>query len=209
MRKIKEILRLKLDARLSHEQIAAALGISKGVVTKYVGLASAAGLTLSQVQESDETQLQHRLAGPGKKPHNHVQPDFGRVHQELRALKILFEPENIGQSILALLKEHDIKPEDIDLLITGKNGDTRNDTVYQQVISAIFPTKPVANYKHLCGEYPVANSFGLWLAANILKNGSVPEVLLERAAPNLKPKKILLYNHYQNKYHSLMLLDAV
>ncbi|MET3105572.1 biotin operon repressor, partial [Oxalobacteraceae bacterium GrIS 1.18] len=70
MRKIKEILRLKLDARLSHEQIAAALGISKGVVTKYVGLASAAGLTLSQVQEIDETQLQHRLAGPGKKPHN-------------------------------------------------------------------------------------------------------------------------------------------
>ena len=39
---------------------------------------------MSQLQESDETQLQHRLAGPGKKPHNHVQPDFGRVHQELR-----------------------------------------------------------------------------------------------------------------------------
>lgn len=40
MRKIKDVLRLKLDARLSHERIAAALGISKGVVTKYVGLAS-------------------------------------------------------------------------------------------------------------------------------------------------------------------------
>ncbi len=34
MRKIKDILRLKLDAKLSHEQIAAALDISKGVVTK-------------------------------------------------------------------------------------------------------------------------------------------------------------------------------
>ena len=84
MRKIKEILGLKLDARLSHEQIAAALGISKGVVTKYVGLASAARLTLSEVQEADETQLQHRLAGPGKNPRTHVQPDFGLVHQELR-----------------------------------------------------------------------------------------------------------------------------
>jgi len=30
MRKIKEVLRLKLDARLSHEQIAAALDLSKG-----------------------------------------------------------------------------------------------------------------------------------------------------------------------------------
>ena len=44
MRKIKDVLRLKLDAGLSHQQIAAALGISKGVVTKYVGLAAAAGL---------------------------------------------------------------------------------------------------------------------------------------------------------------------
>ena len=44
MRRIKEVLRLKLDAQLSHQQIAAALGISKGVVTKYVGLAAVAGL---------------------------------------------------------------------------------------------------------------------------------------------------------------------
>ncbi len=84
MRKIKEILRLKLDAKLSHEQIATALGISKGVVTKYVGLASAAGVTLSEVHGIDETQLHHRLAGSGKNPRTHVQPNFGYVHQELR-----------------------------------------------------------------------------------------------------------------------------
>jgi hypothetical protein len=40
MRKIKDVLRLKLDAKLSHQQIAAALGISNGVVNKYVGLAA-------------------------------------------------------------------------------------------------------------------------------------------------------------------------
>ena len=34
MRKIKDVLRLKLDAKLSHQQIAAVLGISKGAVTK-------------------------------------------------------------------------------------------------------------------------------------------------------------------------------
>jgi biotin operon repressor len=44
MRKIKDVLRLKMDAKLSHQQIAAALGISKGAVTKYVGLVAAAGL---------------------------------------------------------------------------------------------------------------------------------------------------------------------
>ena len=32
MRKIRDVLRLKLDARLSHEKIARSLGISEGVV---------------------------------------------------------------------------------------------------------------------------------------------------------------------------------
>ena len=58
MRKIKEVLRLKLDARLSHEQIAAALDLSKGVVAKYVGLAAAAGLDRAAVQSLDDVTLE-------------------------------------------------------------------------------------------------------------------------------------------------------
>jgi len=42
MCEIKDLLRLKLDAKLSHEQIASAPGISKCVVTKDAGLASLA-----------------------------------------------------------------------------------------------------------------------------------------------------------------------
>jgi transposase len=45
MRNIKDVLRLKYVGKLSHERIAMALGVSKGVVTKYAGLANAAGLT--------------------------------------------------------------------------------------------------------------------------------------------------------------------
>ena len=84
MRKIKDVLRLKLDAKLSHEQIAAALGISKGVVTKYVGLAAAAGLDWPAVQGYDEITLERRLLVAPQKPRGHIQPDFGRLHQELR-----------------------------------------------------------------------------------------------------------------------------
>ena len=36
MRKIKEVIRLKFEADLSHERIAAATGVSKGAVTKYL-----------------------------------------------------------------------------------------------------------------------------------------------------------------------------
>jgi len=84
MRKIRDVLRLKLDAKLSHDQIAGALGISKGVVTKYVGLAAAAGLDWPTVQDADEITLERRLLVAPQKPCNHVQPDYGRLHQELR-----------------------------------------------------------------------------------------------------------------------------
>lgn len=61
MRKIKDVLRLKLDARLSHEQIATVLSISMGVVARYVGLATAAGLDWQTVQALDEAALERRL----------------------------------------------------------------------------------------------------------------------------------------------------
>ena len=84
MRKIKDVLRLKLDAGLSHQQIATALGISKGVVTKYVGLAAAAGLDWAAARDADESTLERRLLVGRECPRDHVQPDYGRLHQELR-----------------------------------------------------------------------------------------------------------------------------
>jgi transposase len=69
---------------MSHQQIAAALGISKGVVTKYVGLAAAAGLDWPEVQEASESVLERRLLATPERPRDHVQPDYGRLHQGLR-----------------------------------------------------------------------------------------------------------------------------
>lgn len=84
MRKIKDVLRLKLDAQLSHERIAASLGLSKGVVAKYVSLAAAAQLDWSTIQNLDEGALQRRLLSAPDKPSEFVFVDYGRIHQELR-----------------------------------------------------------------------------------------------------------------------------
>ena len=63
MRKIKDVLRLKLQAGLSHERIAASLGISKGVVAKYASLAAAAGLDWPTVEGLSEAALERHLVG--------------------------------------------------------------------------------------------------------------------------------------------------
>ena len=97
MRKIKDILRLKLDARLSHERVAASLGISKGVVAKYSSAATAAGLDWAQIQLLDEAALQHRLLGAPQRASGFVAPDYGRMHQELRRK---------GMTLMLLWEEH-------------------------------------------------------------------------------------------------------
>ena len=54
MRKIKECLRLKLECGLSNDQVARALGLSKGVVGKYVGRARVCGLDWATLSGLDE-----------------------------------------------------------------------------------------------------------------------------------------------------------
>ncbi|WPU98768.1 beta-ketoacyl synthase N-terminal-like domain-containing protein [Mucilaginibacter sp. cycad4] len=119
-----------------------------------------------------------------------------------------YKPRNtaeIQQQISNFLSSQSISIDDIDLVLTGKNGDTKNDSVYQQMQHAVFIETPVIGYKHLCGEYPTSSAFALWLAANILKTGGVPAALEQAGTP---VKKILIYNHYQNTHHSLILLSA-
>lgn len=97
MRKIKDVLRLKLEAHLSHERIAAALNISKGVVTKYIALASATGLDWSQVQSLDEATLHSRLMGTPQRASSFVPPDYACLHRELRRK---------GMTLMLLWQEH-------------------------------------------------------------------------------------------------------
>ncbi len=80
---IKDVIRLKWEAQLSHETIAAALGISKGAVSKYVGLAVAAGLDWTTVRDWSERQLTERLMPRSPKTSAFVEPDWGRIHREL------------------------------------------------------------------------------------------------------------------------------
>jgi len=80
---IKDIIRLKWEAELPYEQIAAALAVSKGVVTKYVSLATAAGLDWETVRQWDERELVARLLPRSASAMPYVAPDWGRIHQEL------------------------------------------------------------------------------------------------------------------------------
>lgn len=87
IRMIKDVLRLKLHGGLSHEAIARSLSISKGAVAKYVSLAAAAALDWDEVAGLGEAELERRLLGRGAELSKVIEPDFGRVHLELRRFR--------------------------------------------------------------------------------------------------------------------------
>ncbi|WP_437440057.1 IS21 family transposase [Legionella pneumophila] len=99
MQKIKEILRLHFDAKLSQHQIAASLQISSGVVNKYLSLARAAQVCWPLPSEVDEAKLRAIL-----KPHQKTfipsrhEPDYPSIHQELKSK---------GMTLLLLWQEYE------------------------------------------------------------------------------------------------------
>jgi 3-oxoacyl-[acyl-carrier-protein] synthase II len=114
---------------------------------------------------------------------------------------------NVKNHIEAFLDSSSSSSADIDLVIDGCNGDEREDEVYKDLGQSLFAGKAQISYKHLCGEYPTATGFAVWLAANILKQNIIPPVFGNVFRPD-KIKTILIYNHYLQVHHSLFLLKA-
>jgi len=132
--------------------------------------------------------------------------DYARVV----GLTTFYQPLSVAdveQNIIQFLALHSLELNDIDLIITGRNGDITNDELYDHLQSGIFLNTAVVGYKHLSGEYPTASSFAMWLAAKILQDGHLPKVIAGDVAKEIK--KALIYNTYLGKYHSLILLTAV
>lgn len=94
------------------------------------------------------------------------------------------------------------------LLLSGENGDTRSLKFYNVAEGAL--DIPVARFKHLCGEYPTASAFALWLAT-VLSSGeiTIPGHLMKRDELDAAPDSILIYNCYKNYQHSFMLVEKV
>ena len=131
---------------------------------------------------------------------------------ELKGIKTVYKPATmdvVAGSICALLAENKLTAHNIDLIITGMNGDQQGDAVYDEICQTMFDTKAVAGFKNLCGEYHTASAFGLWLAANILKWQEVPKISIYKGFRPNTIQNILLHNHVEGKQHSIMLLSIV
>lgn len=83
VRKIREVLRLKAEARLSDRQIAAVVGSARSTVQECLRRARQAGLTWPLPPECDDEALHARLYPRAAAPPRYPTPDFAAIHAEL------------------------------------------------------------------------------------------------------------------------------
>lgn len=86
MRQIKEVLRLRHEAKLSHRRIALAVGLGKSSVCDYLERAERAELHWAQIQALSEHELEQRLFHQlgRNEPASRAPIDLGWVQRELR-----------------------------------------------------------------------------------------------------------------------------
>jgi len=86
MKQIKDVLRLRYEAKLSQRQVARSLKMGLGTVSLYLNRAKAANLSWPLPPDMDDPALERALF-PNLKPATqpgYVTPDFATIHQELK-----------------------------------------------------------------------------------------------------------------------------
>lgn len=127
----------------------------------------------------------------------------------LEGMHTFYKPADnneIRENIQSFLNNHSLSIKDIDIILCGRNGDVKGDKIYDEMNRTVFAGSSVMHYKHFCGEYPTSTGFALWMAAGIVKSGSVPAITGHPIQKDIR--RILIYNHYERIHHSLMLVSA-
>lgn len=128
----------------------------------------------------------------------------------LDAMEMLYEPtiEQLSRTVCEMLSKEGLTIEDLSAVVLGLSGDRDNDAVYRQFVHEVCPEKNIVWFKHIFGESFSASSFGVYVGATLLSRNVIPVHLLYNSeTPVSAPKHILVYNHFQNKDHSLILLS--
>lgn len=136
--------------------------------------------------------------GNEKKPSSYAEVVKVKMYNTLRS-----SITDLTQEFLASQK---IVVADIDLIVLGNNGDINFDDTYNELSEGLFSKTQQAYYKHLCGEFNTASSFGFWLASKVLKSQHLPKVTKLNTINDSSFNYVLLYNQYRGQNHSFTLL---
>ncbi len=127
----------------------------------------------------------------------------------LQDVQTLYKPESVmavERAVENFLDENGLSVRDMDLILTPHTGNKKMDGVDSHLLNSVFQGKPCFPYKSLCGDYPTATGFGLWLAALLLKEQRPPVWMSGIRFPI---GHILIHHRNGNEHHSFIIIKAI
>lgn len=148
----------------------------------------------------------------------------------IKGIHGLFLPssEDLPVALTEFLDHHGVTTRTLDLWIAGFSGDVDRDRPLSMLDKNVLSAVPQARFKHLTGEFCTADGFAVWLAARIIKDQHIPQVV--RIGTNNPPavegtaadsagsttysrprriEKVLVVNHYLNRNYVFYLLERL
>lgn len=116
---------------------------------------------------------------------------------EIEEVKIIYGLEALAENI-----------QSVDAILTGVNGDQKNDGVYREILDKL-PEAPLVRYKHIFGECYTASALGMYAAAHLLDKGEIPAFMTEGNENLTDVRRLLVVNHSDGKDISMIILQKV
>ncbi|MBS1598059.1 MAG: beta-ketoacyl synthase chain length factor [Bacteroidetes bacterium] len=99
--------------------------------------------------------------------------------------------------------------QQIDLFITGENGDNRLQKYYDACEDIVSTDTTIARFKHMSGEFPTASALALWIACWLVQHQQLPSHMIKKSSNQNQTEQILIYNNYKGTQHSFMLVSKI
>lgn len=104
----------------------------------------------------------------------------------------------VRQRVQEFLERNGLTASDIDIAVTGRNGDMRYDGCYDSLLGELFPEGVVqCRYKNVFGESFTSPAYGLLLGAEIIRHGTVSAPFLYGGKPFSDCGSVLCINSFK------------
>jgi len=117
------------------------------------------------------------------------------------------DKELVKQQLFLFLQRNITEGEQIDLFLSGENGDKQTLPFYNSCEMLLDDNTSIVRYKHMTGDYATASALGLWYACQFIKSQQVPGQMFKKKTAKTNYRNILLYNNFKGLQHSFILVS--
>ncbi len=117
--------------------------------------------------------------------------------------------EFVKQQLKIFLQNNVQEGTEIDLFLSGENGDNRTTAYYTACETLLNYNATIVRYKHMIGDYATASAIGLWYACKILQTQQIPAQMIKHNLTKTVHRNILMYNNFEGLQHSFILVSAI